>query len=58
MKNRSAWWLGLVLAGFTFLGGGCVKGVREGFNGGLNDAVSATVETLFNSVLASILPAE
>ncbi len=47
--------MGLVLIGFTFLGGGCIKGLREGLNGGLNDAVSATVETIITNALAPIL---
>ena len=58
MHNRRSVWFGMILLGLAWCSGGCVDGVRLGFQGGIEDAIAAAIETVVSNALAPITETE
>jgi hypothetical protein len=48
----------MILLGLAWCSGGCVDGVRLGFQGGIENAISAAIETIVGNALAPITETE
>ena len=58
MRNRRSVWFGTILLGLAWCSGGCVDGVRLGFQGCIEDAIAAAIETVVNNALEPITETE
>lgn len=58
MRNRRSICVGVLVLGLAWCSGGCVDGVRLGFQGGIESAISAAIETILGNALTPITETE